>query len=352
VWLAWAVAAATSVQLAPSPVYVATVIAMSALIVEVYAPDGPYRRAFGLLVAAGCLFAGVRVLITALTVHLASTTVIVSLPSLTVPRILGGFALGGPVSLGAVLQSVSEGLAIVGIMACFGAFNAVVSHYELVQSAPRAFHELGLIVTVALAFVPATIESVAAAREADRARTGALVVRRGRALRLAVPVLERGLERAVSLSESMDSRGFAPAGSAGERLGASSGVGALLALGGALVALVSRAPLAAIAFGAAGVAFLGVAIWSTGRSSRRPRYRPRRMEPADWAAAGACMLAPVALGVLALMGSSSLWWSTSPLRWPTFSLPASVALLALLSPLARRPAPVQSADPEALALAT
>ena len=58
------------------------------------------------------------------------------------------------------------------MMAVFGAFNAIVSHYELVQSSPRAFHELGVVTTVALAFVPSTIESVSAVREADRARTG------------------------------------------------------------------------------------------------------------------------------------------------------------------------------------
>jgi len=94
----------------------------------------------------------------------------------------------------------------VAIMAVFGAFNAVVSHHELVQAAPRAFHEVGLIVVVALAFVPSTIESVRAVREADRARTGGRAVRRGRLVRQVVPVLERGLEKALALAESMDSR--------------------------------------------------------------------------------------------------------------------------------------------------
>jgi len=49
-------------------------------------------------------------------------------------------------------------------------------------------------------------------RDADRARTGGKVMRRGRLLRQVVPVLELGLERAVTLAESMDSRAFARAG--------------------------------------------------------------------------------------------------------------------------------------------
>ena len=66
-WLVWAVAAAASVQLAPSPVYVALVIGIAWLIVEVHAPDGPYRRAFPFLLAVGVVFALIRVVLTALT---------------------------------------------------------------------------------------------------------------------------------------------------------------------------------------------------------------------------------------------------------------------------------------------
>ncbi len=128
------------------------------------------------------------------------------------------------------------------MLAVFGAFNAIASHYELVQSSPRAFHELGVVTTVALAFIPSTIESVGAVREADRARTGGQSVRRGRILRSIVPVLERGLERAVSLSESMDARGFGFEGSTrGDQYAGWCGLGALLALAGAFVALVGRA---------------------------------------------------------------------------------------------------------------
>ena len=130
-------------------------------------------------------------------------------PHFGLPRLLGGFTVGGPVALPIVLHSLAEGFAIVGVMAVFGAFNAVVSHSELVQSTPRAFYELGLVVVVALAFVPSTLGAIQDVRDADRARTGGRVVRRGRLLRQIVPVLELGLERAVTLSESMDARGFA-----------------------------------------------------------------------------------------------------------------------------------------------
>lgn len=337
-WLVWAVAAAMSVQLAPSPVYVALVIAIAWLVVEVHAPDGPYRRAFPALLAVGVVFALIRVMIALLTAH-NGLDVMFTLPQVTMPRLLGGFTLGGTVEAGVVLQSLSEGFAIVGMMAVFGAFNAIASHYELVQSSPRAFHELGVVTTVALAFVPSTIESVSAVREADRARTGGQAVKKGRLLRSIVPVLERGLERAVNLSESMDARGFGYGGSTrADQAAGWCGLGALLALAGAFVALVGRARPAAIGLGVTGAVLLMIAAaLASGHPSDRPRHRHRRMTAADWGMVGIALLAPLFVGVLGLAGVDSLVWSTSPLHWPRFDPLVAIALLPLLVPLVRTP---------------
>src|SRR5205823_9034325 len=92
----------------------------------------------------------------------------------------------------------------------------VVAHDELVQAAPRAFYEVGLIVTVGVAFVPSIISTVGRVREADRARCGGVPRRRGRLLRYAFPVLENGMEQAMMLAESMDARGFAAAAETAE----------------------------------------------------------------------------------------------------------------------------------------
>ena len=85
---------------------------------------------------------------------------------------------------------------IVGVIAVFAAFNAVVSHHELVQSLPRARStSSGSSSPSGVAFVPITITAIHDVREADRARTGGRAVRRGRLVRQIVPVLENGLER-------------------------------------------------------------------------------------------------------------------------------------------------------------
>ncbi|MCU1351834.1 MAG: Cobalt transport protein [Acidimicrobiales bacterium] len=341
-WLLWAAAAASAVQLAPSPVYVALVLATAALVVEVHRLDSMLSRAFPLLVGAGAAFALLRVVLTALTTHTGShhATVWFTLPHGTLPKILGGFVVGGPIEAAVVLQAAAEGLAIVGIMAAFGAFNAVASHHELLQAAPRAFHEPGLIVTVALAFVPSTLAAVAAVREADRARTGGRVVRRGRLVRLAVPILESGMERAVALAESMDARGFArlPA-TAADRVAGWLGLGALLGLGGSFVALVGQRSGVALGLGAASLLALVAAIWLASSGNRPTRYRPRRLTRIDYLMGATALLAPAGLVLLGLAhrGGTLRWSATSPLAFPSFSLLPALCIALLAAPAAWPP---------------
>ncbi len=184
-----------------------------------------------------------------------------------------------------------------GVIAVFAAFNAVASHYELVQSAPRAFYEIGLIVVVALAFVPSTIAAVVDVREADRARTGGRVVRRGRLLRQLVPVLESGLERAVNLAESMDSRGFAHGGAApGNAPRAGSAPRRCSRSPARSSRSSARATEVAAGLGLAGLVGVVAAIRLASTGETRGRYRPRHLTRADRLVCGAAIATPVALG--------------------------------------------------------
>ncbi|HEX5587760.1 MAG TPA: hypothetical protein VFZ17_10655 [Acidimicrobiia bacterium] len=334
VWLVWALAAAACVELAPSPVYVALVIGIAGLAVSLHARPGPYAKAFPILVGVGVFFAVARTALTALTTHGIGHTMF-TVPQFTLPRLLGGFTVGGAIELHVVLQSLVEGFAIVGVMAAFGAFNSVVSHSELIQSTPRAFYEVGLVVVVALAFVPSTLNAIADVRESDRARTGGRVVRRGRLLRQVLPVLELGLERAVTLAESMDARGFARAG-AGSRDHAAGwcGVVSLLSLGGAFIALVGDRRGVAAVLGLAGAVGLLSAVLLTSSGTARVRYRPRRMTAFDWTMAAIVSAAPIALAVCSLGGDGSLvWFAERTLQWPALHVGPALSLLPLLAPI-------------------
>lgn len=340
-WLVWAVAAAACVQLAPNPLYVALVLAISFLVVSAHRLDTTLARAFPILVGLGVAFALIRVALTALTTHsLDPEHLWLTLPSFGLPRLLGGFTVGGTIEGDVVLFAAAQAFAVVGVMGAFGAFNAVASHHELVQATPRAFHEPGLIVSVALAFVPATMAAVSDAREADRARTGGQVVRRGRLVRLSVPIVESGLERAVSLAESMDARGFArQARGPGDRAAGWLGLGGMLALGAGFVALIGRSTDLAVVAVVLGSAALGAAVVLASRSSATSRYRPRQLARRDLAVGAVALAAPLGLAVLSGVFDQDLFWTPYPMRWPSFSLWPVLCLALLAVPVAIPPSP-------------
>lgn len=331
-WFLWAIAAAASVQLAPNPLYVLIVIATSALVVEAHGSDRPLRRAFPLLLTVASAFAALRVVLTAITTHTGIGT-LASLPEATLPAVLGGFTVGGTLDANVIARAATEGLALVGVMAAFGAFNAVVSHDELVRSAPRAFHEIGLIVTVALAFVPSTVAAIAAVREADRSRTGGRVVRRGRLLRQLLPILETGLERAVHLAESMDSRGFGhlPA-SPREATGGWLGGAGLVCIAGSFIALVGRATGVAGLLAGIGTLAVILAVVVSSRGTQRARYRPRRMERADRIVVAFVLLSPAVIAATAWRGDPTLSWPSDPLGLPSLNIVIIAALVTLAAP--------------------
>lgn len=305
VWLGWAVAAGATVQLAPNPVYVAIVVGLAALAVQAHRLDDRLGRAFPLLVGVGIGFGLLRLVLNALTTH-GVGEVLFRLPEGTLPRLLGGFTVGGTVETPVLVQAAFEGWAIVGILAAFGAFNAVVSHYELVRAAPRAFYELGLAVTVALAFIPSTIAAIAATREADLARTGGVVVRRGRLLRQVTPVLETGMERAVGLAESMDSRGFGRDPSARETTGGWFGLIAMVLLAGAFIALVAEERGVATVCLVAGASAMAIAVWATSTGHARTSHRRRRLTTTQRALAALPLLAPATIVIASAAGDTTL----------------------------------------------
>jgi energy-coupling factor transporter transmembrane protein EcfT len=152
-----------------------------------------------------------------------------------------------------------------------------------------------------------------------------------------VPVLELGMERAVTLSESMDARGFARSGAAPrDRAAGWWGVASLLALGGAFVALIGERRTLAAALGLGGALGLAGAVMLASAGTKRARYRPRRMTGADWMVAAAVLAAPAGLAVCSIVGDSSLFWYASPLRWPSLHVVPALTLAPLLVPVIAR----------------
>ena len=229
-WLVWAVAAAACVQLAPNPLYVAHRPGHQLPGGE--RPPARHHPGPGLpdprRPRAWCSPL-IRVGLTALTTHSPAidgppSTSGSRCPQATLPRLLGGFTVGGTIEGDIVLYAAAQAFAVVGILGAFGVFNAVASHHELVQAAPRAFHEPGLILTVAAGVRarprwPRWPTPARPTGPAPAAGSCAGAGWSGSPCRSWSP----GLERAVSLAESMDARGLRPPAARPGRPGARPG---------------------------------------------------------------------------------------------------------------------------------
>lgn len=111
-----------------------------------------------------------------------------------------------PFGASSVAAALLEGARLAAILVVFGAFNSVTDPSGVLRLAPRRFHEPALAAALALTIAPRTVDEVARVREAQLVR--GIRVRGLRTIpALAVPVLENGMEGAVNLAESMDSRG-------------------------------------------------------------------------------------------------------------------------------------------------
>ncbi len=297
--------------------------------------------AAGLIGFAACVTV-LRTALFALTGH-AGRTVLVRLPVLQLPPLFGGTTLGGPVTAEAVTSGLVEGLKLVAVVACFGAFLAVTETIDVVRLLPRVLFEAGLIVSIAMAFIPHLARTAGDVRDAARMRgERRRFVMTGRVM----PLLATALERSITLAESLDARGYGQAAvssSPAAWRAAAGGCGLLALIAGALWTLGTfprvTGPLAGVA--------LAVLVASLARLSKlvpRTVYRRRHFRRGDAIVAGAgvaVLLASLALARTGLADSPAPYAPDAerhlPAPAPAAAILVGVLVLPALLPR-RRPA--------------
>ncbi len=212
-WIAWLTAVSVFAFVVTNPLYILLAL-LAVAVVQLSFPreESALGRAVRMFVIAGIVLLVIRVLFVALLPN-PGRTVLFTVPSFETPSWLGGLDLGGGVSAEVVTQAVVEGSRFILVLAAFGVFNARADLAGLVRSVPAAFRDVGLVVSIAVAFVPGMLRTVRDVRDAQRLR-GERGLRR-LAPSLAVPVLGMSLERALLLAESMDARGYGYGGTSG-----------------------------------------------------------------------------------------------------------------------------------------
>lgn len=326
-WLLWALTVLVAASSTRNPLY-ALLLLLITVVVGVTCVPVRDRRAFLSPLRFAAIAVPLAALFNGLTAHLGDTALF-RLPD-WLPLV------GGPVTLEALLFGATNGLTLAAIFSAFAAFNQVTPVHDLVRLTPRAFHEAGVVLSIALTFIPQTTRSLARIREAQAVRG-----HRVRGLRdwlpIVAPLLVSGLERSMGLAEAMVARGYGAVSNRANlpRTQWLLALGLLALLGGWLtwLFLPSRSGVALGGMVVGAGLIVGV-LRLAGRATPRTTYRTHRWAVRDTLVVLGCGLTlAMVLLPLPLAGRATLAYAPYPrLTLPSFDPLIGLGLLGLLVP--------------------
>ncbi len=321
-WLVWLLSASVLTLTTRNPLYL-LIILLSALIVRnTCGEDQLMRLSFWRL---SLVILSFSILFNFLLVHIGQT------PILRLPQEL--WLIGGPLTLEAIIYGATSALILITLLAVFLTFNSLVPASDLVFLAPEAFSNVGIVVLIAVSYVPETLAQFERIREAQ-----ALRGHRIRGLRdwqpVIIPLLIGGLERSINLAETMVARGYGA--TRDEQLSPRTKllllIGLLLIFVGWLISIWTAGPgWVPVLMG--GILFILVLV-ELGSKARRTKYRSTQWKAKDWILIIVSVL-PVMLVLLPFprVDYSSLAYSPYPqASMPLFDPFIGLALILLVTP--------------------
>lgn len=330
-WSIWVLSVLIVLTITRNPWYLALTLACIGAVLVVRGRTTPGEtagQALALPLRIGLVMVLFSALFNALMVHVGGV-VLFALPG-WVPLV------GGPVTLEALVYGALNGAALAGIFAAFTALNRALPVRSLLRLVPRAYYPLAVVMTIAVTFVPATIQYMQQIREAQAVRGKQMRGVRSW-LPLVVPLLEGGIERSMQLAEAMMARGFASGAAAPDtRPQVLMLAGLVAVLAGWLLRLAWRAEAAGTLLLLAGLAGVAGGLWLAGRRHPHTVYRPERWAWRDGVViGGAVVAAAVYLAPWPGLDRSTLFYYPYPsLGWPGFEPLVGAATLGLALPAA------------------
>lgn len=321
-WLVWLFVGGFLSLSTSNPFYLILLLSLSRVVDFACRPIEPraWRLPFWRISFVILLFS---TLFNFLTAHFGRTVILV-LPD-------GWPLIGGPLTAEAAVYGFLNGLRLVTLLSFFLAFNTIVPVSDLTGLIPGALHEIGVVMLIAITYIPETARQFGRIRDAQAIRGHRL-----KGLKdwrpIVLPLLIGGLERALNLSETMVARGYGSTVYVKTPLRARllMLMGLMIAMSGALRLLWGAGDGRILLL--LGVIAVGIAYIYLSGLVRRTRYRPRRWRATDTL---------VVIGaIVSLMLFFPAFRSVAPLTYavypqlppPPFYLPAGIVLLGLAIP--------------------
>jgi energy-coupling factor transport system permease protein len=323
-WVIWVAAFAAISMSTRNPIYSIAIILIARLVGTACGiANSPTS---GLPIARiGIAIVLFSILFNGLSVHVGETVLF------TLPERLPW--IGGRITLEATVYGLGTGLLLLSLLAVFVAFNSVVRSSDLVRLAPGAFRDLGVVILIAVTYVPETKLQLQRIREAQSIRGHRL---RGiRSWRpIVIPLLVGGLERAMGLAEAMVARGYGATSDIGQplRIQLALAGGLLFALAGWV--LTFWIPWMGWTLLGIGLLTVSILLQRLGKRTPRSKYQERRWTYAESAVLGGAAFALIVTFVpLPFVDRSTYLFSP----YPTLGMPGvdplgAVALAALMIP--------------------
>lgn len=278
-WWLTAIFGASSIGLINHIVYTACAILLALMAVRAYAYSPQALKNFRIIALATSVFMALRVLLQNLFGYPMGNTVLVHLPSVVLPEWLSGIRLGGPLTLESVMFALNDGARIAGITLLFAMAAAITSPTRVLRALPLSLHSAGMLLVIAVTFLPHVLTDISRLRHASRWRgqrtTGIQAV-----VAQVINVAESALDRSVTLAASLTVRGYAHSHTAQKAR-------SILLLGAlGLLAFTTGFML----FGMLPVTVLGaifslILLWlgvsTMNEAQTRTRYRQEKWRPAD-----------------------------------------------------------------------
>ena len=203
VWAIWFTAVLISVSLTKNPLYLLIILLAVGVIIasrKGAAPAGPWKA----FVSIGLTFVFISAIYNILISHYGET-IFVTLPA-RIPII------GGPLTFEAAVFGVTFGLTFLAGLLAFAALNMSVGTGELLRILPKRMRGASTVISISLNFIPATVSAAIEISQAQTIRrldygTG-LTGKIRKAGAAFVPLVITGLEKAVVMAESMESRAY------------------------------------------------------------------------------------------------------------------------------------------------
>lgn len=333
-WLAWVLMVMTVALVTTNPLYLCLVL-LSVLVVAVFAPrDATTVLSFRVMLIGAVVLLVISVAIATINGGVGEH-VLFTIPGPDLPSWLGGLRIGGPVAAESLVAAAVRGLAILCVFLGFAIFNGAVSPHRVLRIGPAALFHAGLVLTVGLTLLPATIDDLRRLREMRALRGGGSGVRHVPSL--VVPAVIGGLERALRLAEAMEARGYAapPPLPVRARIAGACSVPLALVSGWCWLYAPSLA-IVALLLGLGAIAALTYWGWETSRARRTTRMRPEPLSAVDIAGITfAGLLTFAALGARAAGWVDLTYNPFAGLPAPAFELGGMLIALAVLWPLPR-----------------